>query len=89
MGVDSAPVGFDLGLLASEAVHSDLLASWGVDSDCLKRTAFEGASCLSLTSPGFRGWIPHFLKPLKILSGVREFVSASATVGARIVGVIT
>ena len=43
-------------LLASECIHSDLLVSGGVDSGCLKRTAFEGASCLSLTSPGFRGW---------------------------------
>ena len=54
--------GFNSGILVPEGVHSDLLSSGGVDSDCSKRTAFEGASCLSLTSPGLRGWIPHFLK---------------------------
>lgn len=125
-----ASVGFNLGLLASGGVHSDLLLSEGVDlvvhvlvSVCpLGHTyvcgcwlASVGFDLVLLASGGVHSdflrlgvftqvvWneqcylsvldLPRIQRVdptlLKILSGVKEFVSALATVGAGIMGVVT
>ena len=48
------------GLEASDEVEED---------DELKKV--DGASCLSVTSPGLRGYIPHFLKPDMMFNAVK------------------
>ena len=47
---------------------SDLAAEEG---SVVKRV--DGAKCLSLISPGLRGYIPHFLKPDMIFTGVNAW----------------
>ena len=39
------------------------------EDDELKRA--DGASCLSVTCPGLRGYIPHFLMPDMMFTGVK------------------
>jgi hypothetical protein len=48
---------------------SGLLTGEVGEDDELKRV--DGASCLSVTSPGLRGYIPHFLKPDMTFTGVK------------------
>lgn len=47
-------------------------------SDPSSQNAFEGTIWRSITSPGFRGYIPHFLNPAMMLTGVTDWGHASA-----------
>ena len=56
---------------------SSLLTGEVEEDDKLKRV--DGANCLSVTSPGLRGYIPHFLKPNMMFTGVNACSHAVPT----------
>ena len=55
---------------AGEEVDIETAGRCGDDS--FSYTPFERARCLSVTSPGFRGKAPLFLKPAIMFTGVKD-----------------
>ena len=60
----------------------------GYDS-CGYFSALEGALCRSVIMPGFKGWLPNFLNPLKILRGINAQGQAVAKSEAKFSLMIT